>query len=172
MIGAGTFISPLLKVVTTVAILAGVYFFIVGPILDTTEEQIERAGREFGSSQRESEQRSRDLDLRNARSRALSYAQGLRAGSQPWNAASREVVACVRRAGSSVAQMERCNRFASLLVTEAQSDRGFATSYADSLDLQGRAGDADRVRECVEDAGFNAVRMQRCRDLADRLLFG
>jgi hypothetical protein len=37
MIGAGTIISPIIKVVTTVAILAAVYFFIVKPTLDTTE---------------------------------------------------------------------------------------------------------------------------------------
>ena len=37
MIGAGTIISPIIKIVTTVAILAAVYFFIVKPTLDTTE---------------------------------------------------------------------------------------------------------------------------------------
>lgn len=37
MVGAGTFLNPLLKVVTTVAILAAIYFFMVRPILDTTE---------------------------------------------------------------------------------------------------------------------------------------
>ena len=37
MVGAGTIINPILKVVTTVAILAAVYFFIVKPSLDTTE---------------------------------------------------------------------------------------------------------------------------------------
>ncbi|HEX2127925.1 MAG TPA: hypothetical protein VHF58_01775 [Solirubrobacterales bacterium] len=38
MLGAGTIINPIIKVVTTVAILAAVYFFIIAPILDTTEE--------------------------------------------------------------------------------------------------------------------------------------
>lgn len=38
MIGAGTIINPILKIVTTVAILAAVYFFILKPILDTGEE--------------------------------------------------------------------------------------------------------------------------------------
>ncbi len=38
MIGAGTFLNPLLKVVTTVAIIAAIYFFMVRPILDTTED--------------------------------------------------------------------------------------------------------------------------------------
>ena len=43
MIGAGTIINPILKIVTTVAILAAVYFFIVKPTLDTTEEISNRA---------------------------------------------------------------------------------------------------------------------------------
>jgi F0F1-type ATP synthase membrane subunit b/b' len=38
MIGAGTFINPLIKVITTVAILAAVYFFFVQPALETTED--------------------------------------------------------------------------------------------------------------------------------------
>ncbi len=37
MIGAGTIISPIIKIVTTVAILAAVYFFFVKPTLDTVE---------------------------------------------------------------------------------------------------------------------------------------
>jgi hypothetical protein len=36
MLGAGTIINPIIKIVTTVAILAAVYFFIVKPTLDTT----------------------------------------------------------------------------------------------------------------------------------------
>ena len=40
MIGAGTVINPIIKIVTTVAILAAVGFFIVRPILDTTENAI------------------------------------------------------------------------------------------------------------------------------------
>jgi len=38
MIGAGTFLNPLLKVVTTVAIITAIYFFMVRPIRDTTED--------------------------------------------------------------------------------------------------------------------------------------
>jgi hypothetical protein len=36
MLGAGTVINPIIKIVTTIAILAAVYFFIVKPTLDTT----------------------------------------------------------------------------------------------------------------------------------------
>ena len=37
MLGAGTVINPIIKIVTVVAILAATYFFIVKPVLDTTE---------------------------------------------------------------------------------------------------------------------------------------
>ena len=43
MLGAGTVINPIIKIVTTVAILAAVYFFIVKPTLDTTERRVVRA---------------------------------------------------------------------------------------------------------------------------------
>ena len=43
MIGAGTVINPILKIVTTVAILGAVYLFIVKPTLDTTEDITNRA---------------------------------------------------------------------------------------------------------------------------------
>jgi hypothetical protein len=37
MIGAGTIINPIIKIVTTVIILGAVYLFFVKPALDTTE---------------------------------------------------------------------------------------------------------------------------------------
>ena len=37
MLGAGTIINPIIKIVTTVAILGAVYLFFVKPALDTTE---------------------------------------------------------------------------------------------------------------------------------------
>jgi hypothetical protein len=47
MLGAGTVINPILKIVTTVAVLAAVYFFIVKPILDTTNDAFETFGGAF-----------------------------------------------------------------------------------------------------------------------------
>ncbi len=41
MLGAGTVINPIIKIVTTIAILAAVYFFIVKPTLDTTNTAFE-----------------------------------------------------------------------------------------------------------------------------------
>jgi hypothetical protein len=44
VIGAGTVINPIIKIVTTVAILAAAYFFIVKPVLDTTNSAFEEFG--------------------------------------------------------------------------------------------------------------------------------
>ena len=38
MIGAGTVINPIIKIVTTIVILGAVYLFFVKPALDTTED--------------------------------------------------------------------------------------------------------------------------------------
>jgi len=58
------------------------------------------------------------------------------------------------------------------LVHTVQSDRSSALSYADSLHAQGDSAAALRVRSCVKQAGFEVAPMQRCRNLADDLLFG
>jgi hypothetical protein len=172
LLGAGTFINPLLKIVTVVAVLAATYFFILEPVLDTAEDEIDRAANRQEQAFRESEQRSRQMDLQFSRSQATSYAQGLRAGSQPWHEAADEVLSCVRDAGDDPARMERCANFGEVVTSETLSDRNFATSYADSLDAQGNTADAERVRDCVADAGYKPAPMQRCYDLADQLLFG
>jgi hypothetical protein len=46
MLGAGTVINPIIKIVTTVVILGAVYLFIVKPALDTTNDVFDEA---FGS---------------------------------------------------------------------------------------------------------------------------
>ena len=43
MLGAGTVINPIIKIVTTVAILGAVYLFFVKPTLDTTNDVIDRS---------------------------------------------------------------------------------------------------------------------------------
>jgi hypothetical protein len=49
MLGAGTVINPIIKIVTVVAILAATYLFIVKPVLDTTESTIEASFDAFGN---------------------------------------------------------------------------------------------------------------------------
>lgn len=172
VIGAGTIINPILKIATVVAILAAVSIFIVKPILDTTEREVERASEQSQAALQQGEAQSEEFDLNFARQHALGYAQSLRAGTQPWSEAAREVTRCVREAGGSATQMERCDDFGEIVVTETLSDRNFATSYADSLDAQGDTAAAKQVRDCVDRAGYKPAPMQRCYDLADKLLFG
>ncbi|MDQ2675637.1 MAG: hypothetical protein M3Y34_02420 [Actinomycetota bacterium] len=161
MIGAGTIINPILKIVTTVAILGAAYIFIVKPVLDTTEDI-------SANVSRTSRQASADFDLNFAKDRAESFASSLRT---QWPQAAREVTECVRQADKDAKAMERCDDFGHELVTQGQSPRNFSLSYADSLSSQGKAAEAAQVERCVEEAAFNVRALQRCRALADRLLF-
>jgi hypothetical protein len=49
MLGAGTFINPIIKIVTTVAILGAAYLFIVKPALDTTNSAFDSFSDSFNS---------------------------------------------------------------------------------------------------------------------------
>jgi hypothetical protein len=169
VIGAGTVINPIIKIVTTVAILAAVGIFIVKPILDTTEKAIDEAGRQVKASQQASRQASEDFDLDFSRNRAQSFAQSLQSN---WPAAAREIRSCVKKASGDARAMERCDEAGQRLVHTVQSDRSFALFYADSLAARGDEAAGRRVEECVKRAGFRPAAMQRCRNLADDLLFG
>ena len=168
MIGAGTIINPILKIVTTVVILGAIYLFFVRPILDTTEnitnnvtEQVRNSG--FGGPG------NGNFDLDFSKDRAENFASSLRS---QWPEASREVTDCIRKADKDAKAMSRCDELGSELLTEGQSPRTFALSYANSLSAQGDSAGATQVENCVEDAAFNVKALERCRDLADRLLFG
>ena len=169
MIGAGTVINPIIKIVTTVAILAAVGFFIVRPILDTTNKAIDSAGDQIRRAQQQSNHQSAQMDVSFDRSRATSYESSLQSS---WPAAARHVHSCVQAADAAGAGMGRCAELGERIVHSVQSDRSFALSYAESLAAQGRGDDARRVRDCVKRAGFKPAAMQRCNALADRLLFG
>jgi hypothetical protein len=60
MIGAGTVINPIIKIVTTVVILGAVYLFFVKPALDTTEDITDRAFESSGQFQRDLQQDIQD----------------------------------------------------------------------------------------------------------------
>jgi hypothetical protein len=47
MLGAGTIINPIIKIVTTIVVLGAIYLFIVKPILDTTNNAFEEFGGAF-----------------------------------------------------------------------------------------------------------------------------
>ena len=50
MLGAGTIINPIIKIVTTVVILGAVYLFFVKPTLDTTNDVIDKSFGAFEES--------------------------------------------------------------------------------------------------------------------------
>jgi hypothetical protein len=169
VLGAGTVINPIIKIVTSVAILAAVGIFIVRPILDTTENAIDSVNDSVHNAQQQSQQASADFDLDFSRSRAEAFAASLQS---TWPAAAREIKGCIKQAGGDARAMSRCETQGEKLVHSVQSDRGFALSYADSLNAQGEGAAADRVRDCVKAADYAPAAMQRCRNLADDLLFG
>ena len=169
MLGAETVINPIIKVITTVAILAAVGIFIVRPVLDTTERAVDSVNEQVRNAQQQSQQASADADLSFSRSRAEAFANSLQS---TWPAAAREIKGCIRTAGDSARAMGRCEDHGEKLVHTVQSDRSFALAYSDSLAAQGDEAGADRIRECVKGAGFAPAAMQRCKDLADDLLFG
>jgi hypothetical protein len=168
LIGASTIINPILKVVTTVAILAAVYLFIIRPVLDTTEDLSSQAGDQARQAFADANAQSEQFDLSFAHDRAESFASSL---SSSWPEAARAVRDCIRNADKNAKEMQRCDDFGHGLVTEGQSPRNFALSYADSLSSQGKQSEANQVDKCVTDAGFEIRALGRCRDLADRLLF-
>lgn len=104
MIGAGTFISPLLKVLTTVAILAAAYFFIVKPVLDTTDNAINRT---FDSIEGFD-------DFSPGVQKSVRKAERLQARQQAASAAQVEeankLLGCITDAAGNVAVIQRCNQ--------------------------------------------------------------
>jgi len=105
MIGAGTVINPIVKIVTTVAILAAISIFVVKPILDTTEnvsrQQQERSDRFTRQAQKQSEK----IRYSVSRTQALAQVSVARATGDRKRAA--RIMACVRSA-KTFDRMEFC----------------------------------------------------------------
>lgn len=106
MIGAGTFINPLLKVVTVVAILAAVYYFAIRPVLDTTEDITNRTfdavNPALESSQEQIKEALRQAEQSTPGSQSFSYQV-----SGPPKQVKR-VLDCIQRAGNDVARLQAC----------------------------------------------------------------
>ena len=106
MIGAGTFINPVLKVATVVAILAAVSIFVVKPVLETSDRAGEAAREQGERISRQAEERSREIQLNVARGIALDAARAARIAGDRERA--RRIVACVERAGDDPEEMDFC----------------------------------------------------------------
>jgi hypothetical protein len=171
MLGADTAISGIIRLVTTVGILAAVYFLIVKPVLNTTEDVVHHATHAAGIQQHHIDRQAQRAQISGERQRALSYASSALAGSQPWYAASRMLHRCVREADNDLPKMRACARAGEHLTT-LYSPRNISMSYATSVAAAGNSAGAAGIRQCVDKAAFKLVPMLHCKDLATKLLFG
>lgn len=169
MLGAGTVINPIIKIVTTVAILAAIGIFVVRPILDATEDLSHQVNESIRDSAQQSQHASEQGRLQAAVRTIEAYVSSLQSS---WPEAARELSSCARAAGASLDRVDRCQKLGETLVYSVQADRSFALSYADTLAAQGDDAAAGRVRRCVDRAGFKPGPMHDCRDLANDLVFG
>ncbi len=128
MLGADTFVSALLRIVGTVAVLAAVYFFIVKPVLHTTEKVSHDVNHSFNQSfhQGEAQQRA----ARRQTNRALRQANRAvrQAGIQASQATvkvqkavkgqtgvaglpkhAQKVIRCLQNANGDVTKLAKCH---------------------------------------------------------------
>jgi hypothetical protein len=168
VLGAGTIINPIIKIVTTVAILAAVGIFIVKPVLDTTEEAIDK-----GIEHSRQIQEGVNRNISDAQVDSMITQLQARSSSliSTWPEAARELRDCARSAGRDAAQLERCQRLSSR-ISGMLSDHNIAASYANTVASQGDAAAGERIDECMADADFQPGPMRRCKELAQKLLFG
>ena len=101
MIGAGTFINPIIKIVTTVVILGAVYLFFVKPALDTTEDISES----FNTS--DLQQSIRD-DVRDAFDTAPGTPPDLDIQIPDSAKQAQKLGDCVSAAGTDIDKINRC----------------------------------------------------------------
>jgi F0F1-type ATP synthase membrane subunit b/b' len=108
MIGAGTFINPLLKIITTVVILGAIYLFFVKPVLDTTNNTIDRAfeSTEPAFKQFSKAQKEADQQLRQA---GISQDKALKISKQAQNEADK-LLNCLQKAGSNTDELTACGQ--------------------------------------------------------------
>ena len=111
MVGAGTFLNPLLKVVATVAILAASYFFIVKPILDTTEGTIDRAFDESANIQKSVQE---SIDQANKQAQQQNSGVTFQASGLTAKQAER-IQNCVAQAAGDVNALQKCGELANRL---------------------------------------------------------
>jgi len=107
MIGAGTFINPLIKVITTVAILAAVYFFIVKPAPDTTENITDSVNDSISQSFNGFDELSPQFQQQIKQAEKLSH-NAQTASSQQIQSANK-LLNCIQNANNDVATIQACN---------------------------------------------------------------
>jgi hypothetical protein len=101
MIGAGTFINPLIKIVTTVAILAAIYFFFVKPSLDS--------GEEFSRGINETVNEQLDRSFKQSNDLQRSIQESIESSIPPSARRAQKRGECISRAGGDIGRIEACN---------------------------------------------------------------
>jgi hypothetical protein len=96
MLGAGTVVNPIIKVVTTIAILAGISIFVIKPVIETSEKVSDSARERSEQATRDAAERTEKIQLDVSRRIALSAAQSARATGDSKRA--KRIVACIREA--------------------------------------------------------------------------
>jgi hypothetical protein len=128
MLGADTFLSALLRIVASVAILAAVYFFIIKPVLHTTEKVSHDVNHSVNQSFHQSQATQRRVNriTRNAErqaNRAFRQAgvQAHQATKQVQKAVkgqanttglpkhAQKVITCLQNANGDITKLEKCH---------------------------------------------------------------
>jgi hypothetical protein len=115
MLGAGSFISALLRVVTTVAVLAAVYFFIVKPILKTTEDVSHRFNVNGAIQSADKAIQRANIHSQHAERKALRQARitihsVVTTHGHVKKSVLPPIIRCIQRANGDVDKIEACNR--------------------------------------------------------------
>ena len=128
MLGADTFVSALLRIVASVAILAAVYFFIIKPVLHTTEKVTHDVNHSFNQSFHQSQVQQRAARRQTQRAIRQANRAVRQAGIQASQATTRvqkavkgqatvtglpkhaqKVIRCLQNANGDVTKLEKCH---------------------------------------------------------------
>jgi F0F1-type ATP synthase membrane subunit b/b' len=104
MIGAGTFINPLLKIITTVVILGAIYLLFVKPILNTTEDAFNTVGPAIQQAQRLGGPQI-DRSIRQAQ----RLQQNAQQASQTQLQEAHKLLNCIQQANGNIDKIQACN---------------------------------------------------------------
>lgn len=114
MIGAGTVINPIVRIVTVVAILASVYFFIIRPTLDSTENITSKAfdsGNDISRNIHNNVQRSLRQANRATQGAfdSTNHIQVPKASGGGTQSAAK-LLRCIQNAAGDITRIQACNQ--------------------------------------------------------------
>lgn len=115
MLGSGTFISAILRLVVTVGILAAVYFLIVKPVLHTTETISHDINHSVnaGLSSANKAMHQADISSQKVRRKVRSQVRTVIKTSGNVDTSNlppdaKRLLKCVQHAGTDVTKLQRC----------------------------------------------------------------